>query len=213
MTSARPLDAPPSQLPAATSGTPGGSHRCGCVGHLSMWRQRCLMPAAGSPVSAMSTVTPKAKPSVSSVATPACKLQHTRGGSKALRWGVAEGRQAEGGGGGALDRVEEGGGSADCTDGGDGGVGSAALLGHARQAKVRQPRLAARVEEDVARLDLHAVIGAQVCGGACLRQGFPGPTHPAICADGHSFTRGGYVAVQQDGLLRVQVHQRARRVA
>eukprot|EP00964_Phaeocystis_antarctica_P048180 scaffold27886_cov59-Phaeocystis_antarctica.AAC.5 len=45
MTSARPLDAPPSQLPAATSGTPGGSHRCGCVGHLSMWRQRCLMPA------------------------------------------------------------------------------------------------------------------------------------------------------------------------
>eukprot|EP00964_Phaeocystis_antarctica_P049638 scaffold28778_cov62-Phaeocystis_antarctica.AAC.2 len=89
MTSARPLDAPPSQLPAATSGTPGGCHRCGCVGHLSMWRQRCLMPAVGSPVSVMSTVTPKAKPSVSSVATPSCKLRHTWGGSKALRWGVA----------------------------------------------------------------------------------------------------------------------------
>ena len=67
------------------------------------------------------------------------------------------GGQAEGGGGGALDRVEEGGGSADCTDGGAGGVGAAALLGHARQAKVRQPRLAARVEKDVARLDLNAI--------------------------------------------------------
>ena len=41
----------------------------------------------------------------------------------------------------------------------------------------------------------------------------PSCLHPAICADGHSFTQGGYVAVQQDGLLRVQVHQRARRVA
>ena len=39
------------------------------------------------------------------------------------------------------------------------------------------------------------------------------PAYPTISADGHSFTRGGYVAVQQDGLLRVQVHQRARRVA
>ena len=38
-------------------------------------------------------------------------------------------------------------------------------------------------------------------------------TLPSVCADGHSFTRGGCVAVQQDGLLRVQVHQRARRVA
>eukprot|EP00964_Phaeocystis_antarctica_P109632 scaffold74073_cov74-Phaeocystis_antarctica.AAC.2 len=51
-------------------------------------------------------------------------------------WGWRCG-QAEGGGGGALDRVEEGGGPADCTDGGDGGVGTAALLGHARQTKVR----------------------------------------------------------------------------
>ena len=40
--------------------------------------------------------------------------------------------QAEGGGGGALDRVEEGGGSADSTYRGDGGVGAGALLGHAR---------------------------------------------------------------------------------
>eukprot|EP00964_Phaeocystis_antarctica_P103911 scaffold69137_cov115-Phaeocystis_antarctica.AAC.1 len=85
MTSARQLDAPPSQLPAATSGTPGGSHRCGCVGHLSMWRQRCLMPAVGSPVSAMSTVTPKAKPSVSSVATPSFML---RSGGRALHGGA-----------------------------------------------------------------------------------------------------------------------------
>eukprot|EP00964_Phaeocystis_antarctica_P024850 scaffold13926_cov58-Phaeocystis_antarctica.AAC.3 len=158
MTSARPLDAPPSQLPAAASGTPGGCHRCGCVGHLSMWRQRCLMPTAGIPVSVMSTVTPKAKPSVSSVATPSFMLRHTRGERRALWWVVGQtgGGQAKGGGGGALDRVEEGGGSADCTDGGDGGVGAGALLGHARQTKVRQPRLAARVEEDVARLDLHA---------------------------------------------------------
>jgi hypothetical protein len=51
------------------------------------------------------------------------------------------------GGGGALDRVEEGGGPADGTDGGGGGVGAGALLGHARQAKVRKPRLAARVED------------------------------------------------------------------
>ena len=43
-----------------------------------------------------------------------------------------------------------------------------------------------------------------------LPYGYP---EPVICANGHSFTRGGYVAVQQDGLLRVQVHQRARRVA
>ena len=121
------------------------------------------------------------------------------------------------GGGGALDRVEEGGGPADGTDGGDGGVGAGALLGHARQAKVRQPRLAARVEEDVARLDLQ-VINARVwwrwrC--LCLWRGFPTGVNSAchLCYDGHSFTRGGYVAVQQDGLLRVQVHQRARRVA
>ena len=40
-----------------------------------------------------------------------------------------------------------------------------------------------------------------------------GPIHPVLCADGHSFTRGGHIAVQQDGLLRVQVRQRARRVA
>ena len=122
-------------------------------------------------------------------------------------------------GGGALDRVEEGGGPADGTDGGDGGVGAGALLGNARQAEVCQPRLAARVEEDVARLDLHVVqqaIGAHtrvvvvpVSGQASLWAN----TYPAICADGHSFTRGGYVAVQQDGLLRVQVRQRARRVA
>eukprot|EP00964_Phaeocystis_antarctica_P022886 scaffold12780_cov67-Phaeocystis_antarctica.AAC.2 len=124
----------------------------------------------------MSTVTPKAKPSVSSVATP----------SFMLRGGV------EGGGGGALDRVEEGGGSADCTDGGDGGVGAGALLGHARQTKVRQPRLAARVEKDVARLDLHAVqqaIGAHRCGsaGACLRQGFPvgRPILPSVLTATH----------------------------
>eukprot|EP00964_Phaeocystis_antarctica_P082341 scaffold51626_cov73-Phaeocystis_antarctica.AAC.3 len=167
----RPCGAPPSQLPAATSGTPGGCHRCGCVGHLSMWRQRCLMPAAGSPVSAISTVTPKAKPSVSSVATPSCKLRHTRGGRRALRWLSG---QIEGGGGGALDWIEEGGGPADCTDGGNGGVRATALLGHARQTKVRQPRLAARVEKDVARLDLNAAqhtqaeqaIGAHRCGGA-----------------------------------------------
>eukprot|EP00964_Phaeocystis_antarctica_P015238 scaffold8418_cov65-Phaeocystis_antarctica.AAC.3 len=157
MTSRRPLEVPPPQLPAVTSGTPGGCHRCGCVGHLSMWRQRCLMPAAGSPVSAMSTVTPKAKPSVSSVATPSCKLRRTRGGSKALRWGGWAADRQKAVSGGALDRVEEGGCPADCTDGGDGSVGAAALLGHARQTKVRQPRLAARVEKDVARLDLHAV--------------------------------------------------------
>jgi len=110
--------------------------------------------------------------------------------------------QAEGGGGGgALDWVEEGGGPADCTDRGDGGVGAGALLGYARQTKVRQPRLAARVEKDVAWLDLHA-IGAQVW--YLSRQGFPvGQPIPALCADGHSFTRGGYVAVQQDGLLRM----------
>ena len=71
-------------------------------------------------------------------------------------WGCGDGKAGGGGGGVALDRVEEGGGSADGTDGGDGGVGAGALLGHARQAKVRQPRLAARVEEDVARLDLYA---------------------------------------------------------
>ena len=119
------------------------------------------------------------------------------------------------GGGGALDRVEEGGGPADCTDGGDGSVGAGALLGHARQAKVRQPRLAARVEEDVARLDLQ-VINARVRWRClCLWRGFPTGVNSAchLCYDGHSFTRGGYVAVQQDGLLRVQVHQRARRVA
>ena len=69
----------------------------------------------------------------------------------------------QGGGGGALDRVEEAGGPADGTEGSDGGVGAGALLGHARQTKVRQPCLAARVEEDVARLDLYA-IGAQVTG-------------------------------------------------
>ena len=117
--------------------------------------------------------------------------------------------------GGALDRVEEGGGPADGTDGGDGGVGAGALLGHARQAKVRQPRLAARVEEDVARLDLQ-VINARVRWRClCLWRGFPTGVNSAchLCYDGHSFTRGGYVAVQQDGLLRVQVHQRARRVA
>ena len=73
-----------------------------------------------------------------------------------LRWGGVERVAERWGGGGALDRVEEGGGPADGTDGGDGGVGAGALLGHARQAKVRQPRLAARVEEDVARLDLQA---------------------------------------------------------
>ena len=72
-----------------------------------------------------------------------------------LRWGGVERVAERWGGGGALDRVEEGGGPADYTDGGDGGVGAGALLGHARQAKVRQPRLAARVEEDVARLDLY----------------------------------------------------------
>eukprot|EP00964_Phaeocystis_antarctica_P161483 scaffold133391_cov94-Phaeocystis_antarctica.AAC.1 len=94
----------------------------------------------------MSTVTPKAKPSVSSVATPSFML---RNGGRALR---------DGGGGGALDRVEEGRGPADCTDGGEGG-----------------PRLAARVEKDVARLDLHAVTGAQVCGAerAAARAGAP----------------------------------------
>ena len=85
------------------------------------------------------------------------------------------GGRAGGGGGGALDRVEEGRGPADCTDGGDGGVCASALLGHARQAKVRQPRLAARVEEDVARLDLQ-VINARMwwrwrC--RCLWRGFP----------------------------------------
>ena len=123
--------------------------------------------------------------------------------------------QAEGGGGGgALDWVEEGGGPADCTDGGNGGVSAAALLGHARQTKVRQPRLAARVEKDVAWLDLHAVQQAGCGGGACLRPGFPaGQPSCHLYADWCSFTRGGYVAVQQDGLLRVQVHQRARRVA
>lgn len=51
----------------------------------------------------------------------------------------------------------------------------------------------------------------------CLWQGFPiygcELSLPSICCDGHYFTRGGYVAVQQDGLLRVQVHQRTRRVA
>ena len=117
--------------------------------------------------------------------------------------------------GGALDRVEEGGGPADGTDGGDGGVGAGALLGHARQAKVRQPRLAARVEEDVARLDLQ-VINARVRWRClCLWRGFPTGVNSAchLCYDGHSFTRRGYVAVQQDRLLRVQVHQRARRVA
>ena len=119
------------------------------------------------------------------------------------------------GGGGALDRVEEGGGPADYTDGGDGGVGAGALLGHARQAKVRQPRLAARVEEDVARLDLQAM-GARVgwrclcaSGGASLW--VSSAWH--LCTDGHSFTRCGCVAVQQDGLLRVQMRQRARHVA
>ena len=82
--------------------------------------------------------------------------------------------QAEGGGGGALDWVEEGGGAADGTNGSDGGVGAGALLGHARQTKVRQPRLAARVEKDVARLDLHAVqqaIGTQACMGAVRASG------------------------------------------
>ena len=118
-------------------------------------------------------------------------------------------------GGGALDRVEEGGGPADGTDGGDGGVGAGALLGHARQAKVRQPRLAARVEEDVARLDLQAISTEVGWRCLCLWRGFPIWVNSAchLCADGHSFTWGGYVAVQQDGLLRVQVHQRARRVA
>ena len=77
------------------------------------------------------------------------------------------------GGGGALDRVEEGGGPADGTDGGDGGVGAGALLGHARQAKVRQPRLAARVEEDVARLDLQATSTQVGWRCLCLWQGFP----------------------------------------
>ena len=121
----------------------------------------------------------------------------------------------KGGGGGALDRVEEGGGPADCTDGGDGGVGAGALLGHARQAKVRQPRLAARVEEDVARLDLQAISAHGWGGGACAsgRASLWVNSACHLCYDGHSFTRGGYVAVQQDGLLRVQVHQRARRVA
>ena len=83
------------------------------------------------------------------------------------------GGRAGGGGGGALDRVEEGGGPADGTDGGDGGVGAGALLGHARQAKVRQPRLAARVEEDVARLDLEAISAQVGWRCLCLWQGFP----------------------------------------
>ena len=125
------------------------------------------------------------------------------------------GGRAGGGGSGALDRVEEGGGPADCTDGGDGGVGAGALLGHARQAKVRQPRLAAHVEEDVARLDLQVINARVWWRSLCLWRGFPTGVNSAchLCYDGHSFTRGGYVAVQQDGLLRVQVHQSARRVA
>ena len=57
----------------------------------------------------------------------------------------------KGGGGGALDRVEEGGGPADCTDGGDGGVGAGALLGHARQAKVRNLAAHVRAKQHVAR--------------------------------------------------------------
>ena len=134
-----------------------------------------------------------------------------------MRWGGVERVAERWGGGGALDRVEEGGGPADGTDGGDGGVGAGALLGHARQAKVRQPRLAARVEEDVARLDLQAT-GTHKCVVAvclCLWRNFPIWVSSAchLCYDGHSFTRGGYVAVQQDGLLRVQVRQRARHVA
>ena len=89
----------------------------------------------------------------------------------------------KGGGGGALDRVEEGGGPADGTDGGDGGVGAGALLGHARQAKVRQPRLAARVEEDVARLDLQATSTQVGWRCLCLWQDFPMGTlsMPSVC--------------------------------
>jgi hypothetical protein len=94
MISARPLDAPPSQLPAAASGTPGGCHCCGCVGHMSMWRQRCLMPAVGSPVSAMSIVTPKAKPSVSSVATPSFMLRSAGQGTLCEVVGAAKRQKA-----------------------------------------------------------------------------------------------------------------------
>ena len=92
-------------------------------------------------------------------------LRRTQGVSKALTvWGVGAGRQAhKAGGGGALDLVEEAGGPADYTGGGEGSVGAGALLGHARQTKVRQPRLAARVEEYVARLHLHVAMDAQVC--------------------------------------------------
>ena len=89
----------------------------------------------------------------------------------------------KGGGGGALDRVEEGGGPADGTDGRDGGVGAGALLGHARQAKVRQPRLAARVEEDVARLDLQAISAQVEWCCLCLWRGFPmgEVSLPSVC--------------------------------
>ena len=108
-------------------------------------------------------------------------------------WGSLGGSvgKAGGSGGSALDRVEEGGGPADGTDGGDGGVGAGALLGHARQAKVRQPRLAARVEEDVARLDLQA-ISAQVWWRClCLWQGFPmgEPSLPSMLTATHPHHR------------------------
>ena len=76
----------------------------------------------------------------------------------------------------------------------------------ATRARPQSPPAApcrARVDEDVARLDLqwcvagdrrtHGLVVVPASGEASLC----GPTHPATCADGHSFTRGGHVAVQQ----------------
>ena len=75
--SASPTATASSQLPACPSGTPGACQRLGCVGHFCMCLQLCLMSAEGGPVlSAINTVTPSAKASVSTVASPLCRLPH-----------------------------------------------------------------------------------------------------------------------------------------
>eukprot|EP00964_Phaeocystis_antarctica_P073829 scaffold45353_cov61-Phaeocystis_antarctica.AAC.5 len=78
--SASPIATASSQLPASASGSPGACQQRVCVGHFCMCRQRCLILAEGRPVSVISTVTPNAKASVSTVASPLSMLPHGRAG-------------------------------------------------------------------------------------------------------------------------------------
>ena len=70
------LSCAPAQAPAAASGTPGFCQSAWLSGNLSICWQRCLRSLAGRLVSVIKTTTPRAKASVSSVATPLCMLPH-----------------------------------------------------------------------------------------------------------------------------------------